>query len=855
MNTASASVPAGWTDPVPANNAATDTDTLQPHADLVITKTDGAASSVPGTAVAWVVKVRNNGPSDVAGASLADTVPASVTGVTWSCSITTAGGACGAVGGTGNAIATTLDLASGAVATVTVGGSVAADASGTLANTASASVPAGVVDLTPADDSATDTNVLTPRSDLVVTKSSTPNPYVAGAPIAYTVTVRNDGPSAVANATVVDNVPLVVGGVSWTCAITSGAGSCGSPSGAGNAIATMIDLAPGALGTFAIDGVVAAGTVGTLTNQASAGVPAGWVDPNPADNTAADTNPVIPAGDLRITKTSSPRPYIPGAPITYVVSVFDAGPSDVSGAVVTDILPAELSGASWTCSVAPADGACGTPAGSGDLTTTLDLNAGKTATLTVAATVSPAAVGSVTNTARVSAPAGFVETNPANNSATDVNDANPLSDLRVTKSDGQISVVPGEAVSYTSTVTNAGPSSVFGASFSDIVPPTVTGVSWSCSVTTGVGSCAVASGSGNVVALSLDLAPGAVATVTAGGTVSAFATGLLSNTAIATLPAGWTDPVPGDNAATDTDTLTPRADLLVSKTDGQATTVPGQLIDYTVTVTNDGPSAVTGASFADTVPAAVTGVSWTCSVAGGGSCGAPSGSGNAVATTLDLSPEATATIEVVGTVVASATGSLSNTASVAPPAGVVDPVPGNDSATDVDFLAPVSDLAVSKTDGQASAVPGQALAYTVTVRNDGPSDVVGAQVSDLLPSVLTGASWTCSVAPADGACGAASGSGDVATTVDLRSGRSATFTVTGTLSPAATGSLSNTASASVPAGWTDPVAGNDSATDTDLLQPRAIWRFRRRTALGAVPGRLYVHGDGQNNGPSGSGAR
>ncbi len=455
VNTASASVPPGWTDPIPGNNSDTDTDTLAPRADLVVTKTDGAAATVPGTAVTWTVRVTNNGPSNVTGASLSDTVPASVSGVNWSCAVTTGSGACGAAGGAGNAIVTTLDLGAGAVATVTVGGTVAPDATGTLSNTAAASVPVGVSDPTPADDFATDTNALTPLSDLVVTKSSIPNPYIAGAAIAYTVTVRNSGPSTVVGATVVDNVPSAVGGVAWTCAVTTGTGSCGTSSGSGNALATTLDLSPGAVATFAIDGVVAPGTVGTIANVASAGVPAGWGDPNPVDNTAADTNPVTPAGDLRIAKTSSPRPYIPGTSITYVISVFDAGPSDVVGATVTDLLPPELTAVTWTCAVAPVDGTCGIPSGSGDVSTTLDLRAGKTATVTVSATVSPSAVVSVSNTASVSAPPGFVEINPANNTATDLNEAHPVSDLQVTKTDGQSAAVPGETVSYTATVTNA----------------------------------------------------------------------------------------------------------------------------------------------------------------------------------------------------------------------------------------------------------------------------------------------------------------------------------------------------------------------------------------------------------------
>ncbi len=843
VNTASAAVPGGWTDPVSANDSATDIDTLAPRADLAVTKTDGSATAVPGSAVAWTVQVRNFGPSNVTGASFGDTVPASVTGVSWSCAITTGSGACGAAGGAGNAVSTTLDLASGAVATLTIGGTVAPGASGTLSNTGTASVPAGVSDPASANNSATDTDALTPRSDLVVTKSSFPDPYVAGAGLTYTVTVRNDGPSTVIGATVVDNVPAQVGAVTWSCAITSGTGACGTAGGSGNAIGTTLDLWPGATATLTIDGTVAPGTVGTVANTASAAVPPGWVDPDPLDNSATDTNPVTPAGDLRISKTSSPRPYVPGTPITYVISVTNGGPSDVVGADVTDGLPAELTGATWSCAVAPADGNCGTPVGSGDVSTNLDLRAGTTATITVTADVDPSAVVSITNAASVTAPVGFVETNPANNSATDFAEAHPVSDLQVAKSDGQSSAVPGDPVSYTATVTNAGPSYVYGASFDDSVPAAVTGVSWTCSVTTGTGACSMASGSGNTIALSLDLAPGAVATVIAGGTVSPSATGSLSNTASADVPGGWADPVPGDNSATDVDTLTPRADLLVTKTDGQATAIPGQQIDYTVTVTNDGPSYVAGASVSDAVPAAITGVGWTCVVAGGGSCGAASGSGNGVTTTVDLGPGATATIEITGTVSPSASGSISNTVTATVPAGVVDPVPGNNAATDVDTLAPQSDLAVTKTDGRASAVPGQALAYTVTVTNGGPSAVTGATVSDVVPAAVTGVSWTCSVTTGTGACGAVSGSGNaVATTLDLASGAVATLVVSGAVSPSASGSLSNTASVSVPSGWTDPVSANDSATDTDTLTPRADLVVTKTDGqAGAVPGSAVTY--------------
>ncbi|HZP14217.1 MAG TPA: hypothetical protein VFA96_00225, partial [Nocardioides sp.] len=48
-------------------------------------------------------------------------------------------------------------------------------------------------------------------------------------------------------------------------------------------------------------------------------------------------------------------------------------------------------------------------------------------------------------------------------------------------------------------------------------------------------------------------------------------------------------------------------------------------------------------------------------------------------------------------------------------------------------------------------------------------------------------------------------------------GETITYTATGTIDPAATGTLSNTATVTAPAGWTDSPTDNNSATDTDSL--------------------------------------
>ena len=56
--------PAGVTDPTPANNTATDTDTLTPRPTCAITKTDGKTIAGAGDPDTYTIVVTNNGPTD-----------------------------------------------------------------------------------------------------------------------------------------------------------------------------------------------------------------------------------------------------------------------------------------------------------------------------------------------------------------------------------------------------------------------------------------------------------------------------------------------------------------------------------------------------------------------------------------------------------------------------------------------------------------------------------------------------------------------------------------------------------------------------------------------------------------------
>jgi uncharacterized repeat protein (TIGR01451 family) len=254
------------------------------------------------------------------------------------------------------------------------------------------------------------------------------------------------------------------------------------------------------------------------------------------------------------------------------------------------------------------------------------------------------------------------------------------------------------------------------------------------------------------------------------------------------------------------------ADLSITKTDGMTTAVPGGSVTYTITAANSGPN-VALATVGDTFPAACTSVAWTCVGAGGGVCTA-GGSGN-IGDSVNLPVGASVTYTATCTLSPSATGTLSNTATVTASGGVIDPVPGNNSATDNDTLSAQADLSITKSDGLTTAAPGEAITYTIVAANAGPSDAPGATVTDVVPAALTGATWTC-VGAGGGTCTAA-GAGNINDTVDLPVGGSVTYQLSAIINPSATGTLSNTATVAPPGGVTDPVPGNNSATDSTLL--------------------------------------
>jgi virginiamycin B lyase len=133
---------------------------------------------------------------------------------------------------------------------------------------------------------------------------------------------------------------------------------------------------------------------------------------------------------------------------------------------------------------------------------------------------------------------------------------------------------------------------------------------------------------------------------------------------------------------------------------------------------------------------------------------------------------------------------------------------GANKIGEVLLSAPVTapDLALSGT-APNSVTPGSNVTYTLTVTNNGTAGATGATLIDTLPAGVTFVSATGGVTPVGGVLTFNIG--------NLAAGASASFTIV--VTPTATGSLTNTAAASM--NQTDPTPADNSLTQLTAVTP------------------------------------
>ncbi|AWH26813.1 Ig-like domain-containing protein [Stenotrophomonas sp. YAU14D1_LEIMI4_1] len=192
---------------------------------------------------------------------------------------------------------------------------------------------------------------------------------------------------------------------------------------------------------------------------------------------------------------------------------------------------------------------------------------------------------------------------------------------------------------------------------------------------------------------------------------------------------------------------------------------------------------------------------------------------------LQLGTALLATLAMAGAQAQAYRNPLVNTATVTAPADVSDPTPGNNSSSDSNALAASAQLSIVKT--ITTPVPvaaGGAVQYRIEVRNTGPSQAVGATLTDSVPSQLSGVTWTCATVSAATSCSAASGTGSLNVGVNVGVGDVLVVLVNGTAPTVTPATISaNAATITPPPGTTDPTPGDNTATTpTIAVQAAAI---------------------------------
>jgi uncharacterized repeat protein (TIGR01451 family) len=377
---------------------------------------------------------------------------------------------------------------------------------------------------------------------------------------------------------------------------------------------------------------------------------------------------------------------------------------------------------------------------------------GSTGTITAIYNVNP---GTATGTIIKDTVTAFTpthDTNVLDNSAV-VNIAvasGTQADLKVTNSGSPNPVTAGNNITYTQSVTNAGPATANAPVLTETLPANTSAVSltgplgWTCVLGTLTCTDTTTMTSGTTANFTFVVK---VNTNVAQGTTITQTDSVLSTTS---------DPNGGNNSATVNVQVAGSADISVTNAANPVPVLANTNITYTQIVANNGPSNATSVTLTDVLPASTTAVSltgpagWTCTLA------------TLICTNPSLAPGAPATITFVVKVNAgtSAGTPVNETVTVATTSS--DPILTNNSATAADVVATAAqaDLFTTNSASPTAVAAGSNVTYTQTVTNKGPSaTTAGMTFTQLTPpnttflSMTPPAGWTCGTLPPVGGTG------------------------------------------------------------------------------------------------------
>jgi len=585
--------------------------------------------------------------------------------------------------------------------------------------------------------------------NVLIDKTAAAPSVLAGSPITFTVTVTNTGDAEATGVGFTD--PLPVTGFVWTFVGTP-PGGCG--------ISTVTDPATETQ-TLSCSGIALAAETGTLSVPVTSDTGTTSAACGPYDNTAtltgdytgsagaSTTVQCFPSVSLAKTVTPDDATIAPGEVARFTITATNSGLAEATGVSFEDELPDGLSW-SWTENgvVSPVDPKCDTTTLSGFLTCDeITIAAGGSFVVVLTATTATDSTncGPINNTVSLTS---NEEPNDqlGDNTASITVECTPSVDLSKTASPDTI--VPGDALTFTITVTNNGSAAAPGVSFDDGLPAVSAdpGEEWHF-VGTDPTECTISepaefTGIQTLTCTGIDLDAGGDSfsvTVTILTSESPDDCGDIPNTANLTGET-YTETTEEQLNNTATVTVNCAPELVVRKTPDTGAANAGDLISFTIEVINLGTADATNVDLDDTLPSNPGGLVWAFPATDAWedftSCTLVTNVLHCDADSIPPGGSAEVTVQAQTGTTSAACGDVTNPAATASADNADSDT--DDIATITVSCSPKVDLSKSPTTNSDIA-PGGNLGFTITVTNTGSAAAPDVEFSDPLPAA--GLDW------------------------------------------------------------------------------------------------------------------
>jgi uncharacterized repeat protein (TIGR01451 family) len=602
--------------------------------------------------------------------------------------------------------------------------------------------------------------------ELTITKTANAPATVPGGQVGYTIEVHNTGQTDATGVSVSDSLNGVIDDAAYdgNAMATSGIVSFSSPT-----LTWTGDLAVDGAATITYSITASRPATGdkTLVNQVTSSA-VGSTCPPSSGNVACRTTGIVLTPALTVTTTASVASTVPGANVTYTVTATNTGQTFYSAAQLSVPLGGVLDDATYGGGASATSGVLGV---AGELLEwTGDVGYGATVTITYTVVVDQPVTGDFRLIQTVSSPDEGSTCPP---SGTGAPCTTSVASLQILNTADVATTTPTSVVRNTVTFTNAGQVPYVGISLSDSFVGSLDDATYNGDAEASAGSLILVTGTGRVTWTG-DLPVGATVTVTGSLTVNNPDLGnRIMTTLVTTSAEGSSCPIAAPAPSCRTSVLVQLPALTITKVANTFATAPGGDVRYTITVTNSGETAYTGATVRDSLAGVLADASYRADATA--SSGAVTFTEPTLTWTGNLALGQVVVISysvrvndpdlggkiMVNDVTSDVLGSSC-------PSGGASPA----CSTFVVVLVPVLDLAVVA--DRTTTVPGGTVGYTVTVRNTGQTSYVGATVTALLAGVVDDATYAGGAVSTTGAV-TLSGS-NLSWTGDLAQGATAVIT-------------------------------------------------------------------------------